>query len=789
MENKYDVRVNRAIYNRIVQPKNFTEKLTVQCAESNMMEITTNSDLYGQSPEVYQYNCSKDTISSLNIRCGYKTLKFDVSQIQYSMDKACYGSIKGGPDLLTQSFDPNNASLPILLDNNLGIASPLNLMTLASDPINMLADTTVKIEGFESQTQVSDTQLDFYNRMFDADELRHSENFLMLPDETNSYNYNNKKGLYSESKKTFLSGLNDTLPANFNYSKMFAYAAGVSQVVVADQSDIQKLKYDKSNSLGLLNRGQKLIDSDPQNIVFSKAVKTPNYVYDSTNQVFIKGAETTDLYTLKYGNNYYPSNITQADFELSGISLVHALFFFDKDNELALNTLYGRAQPIPPVVPPLLPGPAPVNPTEPPGQSLSMSFQFNNIESSIINDITTRQGDNDTIGNISTMTITRRLRSDPGAILKCQLPYEPYLNGQLQKGLQLSIVSANYPCMKNVVVNVNRVGAYIKIQQYTAPKNLTLPTISSHPYVKREQSTEDISKVLLGGKTWAQKGKAQHEMNSKTFSMVPKAMAIWVNTRNQNDIKNRHGSTNRRATITNYQLKIGQQPYLFSERDRKSWFDLCKHNGLKNYEYNGFCENKFVEVYNPKTIQQNGLNIIDNVNIQSMLKTSHTDSYCNGNFIFYSFDDNIPLPLGFNASTDSFNMNFQHKLEMECDDDESTYAEINVVYFYNHQLLCNAEGAVKVVDVPLFFSSEQVLKSIGTVNGHIERDDYTMKASNTGYGSGLFGSTMEKVKSKLPSMHRVREMITGVEPPLKTESSSGGAISSKPKTMRDFFKQ
>ena len=786
MENKYDIRVNRTLYKRMVQQKNFTENLNIQCSQTAISEIPTNSDLYGTSAEIYQYNCSKDTISSLKIICGYKALQFDVSGIQYSMDKAVYNMTPGGPTaLVAPTMNSTFPNLNIMVDNNLGIASPLNFMFLCSDPINALANTDVKVGNFESKSQVTDTQLDFFNRMFSADDLRHSENFLMLPDETNSYNYNNKKALYSEAKKIYYSGA-DAQSAGFDYSQIIAEAKSVGAVECAVQSDIQKLKYDKLNSQSLINRGQQQID--PSTLTFSKAMASPNYTYNATTDTFAPSASVTTLFTIKYGNNYYPSNISQADFEKSGIALCHALFFYDKNNELAFNNFYGRTQ-----TPPLA--------TEQPGQSLSMSFQYKNIEGPVLNEITVRKNNYDTISNISSITVTRNLRSDPSAIIKCLLPYSSELTGQAHQTSTLNITSANYPSMKGVTTTVNRIGGYIKVQQFVLPIGLTMPAISSHPYTKMEIVTEDISKVLLGGRTWkdicTEKGKLQFEMTSKNFAKVPTGMALWVNVRNQNDIKNRHGSTNRRAEITNYQLKVGQSPYNFSDRNKKVWFDVAKHNGLENYEYNGFCEKKYIEAYEPKSVSvasTNGggnLDIIDNFTLQSIIKTkSHTNSFSNGNFIFYRFDDDIPLPDGYSANTISFNRNLQHKLELYCEDPDSTFAEINYIYFYDHQLLCDATSAISVVDMPLYFTPEQVGRAIDKVNENIKHDVYTSKISNVGYGSGLFKSTLDKVKSKLPSMHRVREIVKNVEPlpERKTESTTGGAAS-RPRTMRDFFKQ
>lgn len=791
MENEFDVRINRALYKRLVAPKKFVEKLSIQCKEASTMEIVTNSDLYGQSDEIYQYNCSKSTLTSLNIRCGYKTLQFDVSNIQYSMDKAVYNvtQTNAASTFTNPSLLVDKSNIPLMVDNGLGIASPLNFFALASDPINAIANTTVKIDNFESKTQVSDTQLDFYNRMYDAEDLRNSENFLMLPDTTQSYNYNNNHGIYIDGKKALLSS--GVMNNNFDYSTILGLTSSVVPLQVSKHTDLQQLKYDKMNPLGLLNRGQMQID--PSSIKFSKAVPSPNYTFNG--EKFVAGNNaTTELYTISFGGNYYPANITQADFETSGRQLRDAIFFYDKDNSLALNVFYGKAPAGPP-------NPETPLPTEPAGQSLSMSFQYQNVEGSIENDITTRMHDNDVIGNISGITVTRNLRSDPSAILKCLLPYQCPLNGQLYQNVQLNLAAASYAQMKGLVINVTRIGGYVRLQQYSAPTSLAMPTVSSHPYVKREQTTEDISKVLLGGSTWAAKcangNKLTYELTSKNFTMVPKAVAIWVNTRNQNDSSNRHGSTNRRATITNYQLKVGQQPYLFSDRNRKAWFDLAKQNGLKNYDYAGFCTNGYAQSYNPKSItgQIGGAgpayNIIQNFSFQSIEKLNDvTVPFCSGNFIFYSFDDNIPLPDGYTASTSQFNQNLQHKLELYCEDTSSTFAEVNVVYFYDHQLLCDPNSAVSVVDVPLYFTPEQVLQGLNKVQTNVNGEEYRSKISNVGYGSSLFSSALDKVKSKLPSVHRMKGMLSASPKtaPL-TEHSGGAASSSRPKTMRDFFKQ
>lgn len=536
---------------------------------------------------------------------------------------------------------------------------------------------------------------------------------------------------------------------------------------------LDEMRKDKNNNLGYDNRYMK-----PTNVVFTKSIPSPNYTFNVTQNCLVATQTTTTmLYTIEYNGEDYPSNVDPESIKTAGLHPSCWIFGYDKAND-AMNKCnqMGYSVGIASDVESLVPNANYVAlPVEPANQSLTISFQYDNVEAPLINDVANT---NSVIRFTNKINIIRTIAANPEAILKSKIPHETDHKKHLSTFVN-SFNSVNYQKFKDIQISLTRVNPYLYYTSYTVPQELKISDRCLIPYMKRTIETTDMSNKLAG-KTWKDAGKVTLQSSAQTITQIPYGVMLFVNTYDQTEAKhriNRGGAC--RAKITNIALKMSNAPPILNSLEE---MDLCEKsiaNGLRNYDET-FFKGKYVD-----TVQNNvdSLGAVTNyINTAYSQLQRKVKKVVNGSIIYLRFGEDIPLDSTLVAGTAGVSFPMSWTVQCESDSD-SKFCELNIVYLCEHAVIV-APGVNGVVDQESYLTRQDVAGMYKKWNSFVDSKTLYMKASTLRIGSGLFDSTVAKLRSILPKTLAMTKRL--VETP--SESVTSGS-ESKPLSFQDLIKK
>ena len=738
---RHRVRVGPEIYNAFVPNSNYKSDITISPELVNFQQYTLTSKLTSQ--EMFQLQLTPGVLNSSGIEAGYEQMDFTINNIRWSQDiNICSyqpALWKCGTDMNGTVANFDNGSC---IDNMLGLPCLVpGVYGFTCDPINALNNSINNKyggNGIEVTTQLDTNLLDFYYRSKSEEYLR-SVNPLLIPDKVKDntlFKYWTMPKLMANAE-----GLYDTSNSS------------ISQVIQPSHTNALEMLQDWKNAFGVKGRYVK-----PDGITFQKSQKSANYIWNDTDKVFIvdpANNSTTNLTTIEVCGMKFPSNLTNGmtDVIKSGISVFQAFFYFDKSNDIMLNNtgFGGLALKVGKLAVGVLWVPLP---SEPSSQSIIQTLSFKNIKAMLNCDELT-QFNHHVFYNLSKLSITKNLRSDPQNILTFNLPFQTPLTvtpfyefNTATKTYAHQLSLATYPTCGNINVSLVTTAPYLRLKQYTLPLSMKIADTCTIAYLSRNPQKHPFS-YRLGNKKLKDVGNLVLTSAPLPFGKVPYATAFFLATRDTITCDMVTKSPMSRAIIDKMKIKISGNDWIQNSWTSEDYYKATKKNGLENYNLdfirgmNAVFQNVDetvgqVDIYTSIIPTQDAI-----VKYQGALKKTVA-----GSIILVRWGIDVSLPSSLVSGVSNLQQTIQYEWEVHGDDD-TTNIDMYQIDFNEEQMVITNDGNCAKREI--FFSREDAVKAYQSWNSKVATSSLYINESHL-RGSGFFGNLVNKVSSMLPKI-------------------------------------
>ena len=649
---KFRVKVSDEIYSSLIDNKNFKNNIVVSPFNISYKEYVLMNDLENQ--ESYDLILSQKVLYSTGIenRCGEMIITY--SNIQFSPDSVLRTSQKYN----NTPWDAPNSHEPLkyFFDNGPGLPCPFVAGSISGLSIDVLMTMCSQIKAqygsnaVELSTTVTEPLVDAYSRMI-SEEYSLKMNKMWCPDRIKNY------GLIGK------------------YPSLDKFDAHNNRLVHRPEGNhLNEIAYHKDNIFGFNGRYIK-----PAQVVFSKAVLSPNYVYNASTNQWAATTPVSSLYSVNYCGFILPMNCSEVDFIASGITPADACFYYTKQNAVHF------------------PG-APATSTEPANQSLTQVVTFANLSSYLINSELTRFGKHNTLHNLNKLSITKVLNIDKRRLLKHSIPWKSeYSHCSADNGTDATYDAVNYPQLQNVQVDVQFKRMSLRLRCIELPQVIRPSLECTSNFLQRNVNICNCNAQLQtssdGLTTWANNGLVTLKTNDISFSRVPYATMVFVSTYNDNPESWMTTSGCRRANIRSIEIQIDAQAPLMMTLNEFDLFKITSKNGVQNYSTDNLWGKNVRCTTYPQVINDAGKTFTGH-HMRSLLETRATNKKVfNGGILLLRWGIDIPLREGLAASTGGLNSVIKWTVNCDSDENNST-ANLYIVDFWEKEFIIDKDSMV-----------------------------------------------------------------------------------------------
>lgn len=723
---RYRVRVDNELYTNFVEPKNFKTNIVVSAVEASY-GANSNGLILGDG-ESHELILAINTIYSDRIEHGYDEMKLVFSNVQYSADPLL---TNGGRDTaytgICSSFNTAEAGEKAV-DNLLGIPCPYieGISGLACDPLMVLC-SEIRAEwgsnSTPSSTKVFEPVVQAELLHFDRDELRKCDR-LLLPDVVPDYEFLRRVSLFQKSGN-FVNNIkgNPTAdPVVPDTTTLFRH--GVKRPAGCLVSEVAS---NQDNIFGIDSRYRRA-----DSVVFSKAIPSVNYTYKKTAGVWEATDPLQTLHTLEYAGVRVPSYCSQQDFEDSGISIWQAMFYFDKQNK-TFGTVGAS--------------------NEPPNQYLIQTVTWKNITGNLrLQELKTFQPRS--FHNVTRLKVIKTHASNKRRVFKTIIPWEADITRVVKTGTEVSLPNViKYPQMKNVSIDVQLAGPYLRMKAFKMSGGLKLSNTSVISYINKNIRTFPLS-MYLGGKPINEyKGRIYHQLNTLPLHRMPKARMFIASLYG---VDNLDGTVSplSMATFKKMTFSLNNDRPLCQTYNEKDLLRMTQKNGLKQCSMDALF-GKFVKKPNVR-ISTFGAGAEQGRVIQHDESTFDScigalQNVQNGFPVLLKMGEDIPLPEGLSAGVVGLQLIEDITFELEAPYSSSKELTVYMIDFYDELMLINSEGNAVVTSDEINLKPSDSLYAMNLWKAKTASGALYVNVSSVNGGS-WFSSAVNRVSSMLPKV-------------------------------------
>lgn len=723
-ENKNVItKINNKIYNLFVDKSQLKTDLVIPLSNINSQISVPNlqgNDLAGENykisfTEKSTYAKFLERLLSFLIKVqGVKTVQGNVG-FQQTINAANEPSIYQ----LTNGVQANFYNSPLL--------------RFCCDPLNsMIRSTTIKMgkTGTSIDNPLTPTLVNIIRKMSNPDIVNNYYQGLLSPE---TFNHNYKVNCSSDNimMGAKISPEGGQLPSN---TGQFTFISGT-----CDIDDLNTtLGYDRRNIF--TNAEYK----------FSKAKESQNYKWDTTtlnqHKFIPDGAPTKQLYTMKIGEYFYPTNVSNwNDFLNDKLNLGYAALLYYTDKRSLIGTLVPENTTVNPSIPAYY-----RYETEPADQSMFIEIAFNNIRSPLLHPLLDDVPTN-SFTNCKDMEVSITLHNDLYNKI-CYNIYNPR-PGESLGTASISIV----PKSQSLTYHQIDIGML-----YTAIKpTITLPY---YVYYNREQSRTMEQRQLpmsVGTGTYTGYNRIEFSETINISDKIPKYLLIYISSQKSVPYK-----------ITSLQIMLNNRSDIMLQ-SIDQLIDASRDNGLRLKPQDQFNDWHVLTSYNhSKKIQGQ-----------------------TGTPLLLLFGTNIPLPIDGAAATaplmSNTNMSISYKVGVEFDfpysdmQIEPDFAgdtvknniiELNITHITEGILSLSDNVGTKVIED---ISTNDFISGIKSINNASSQNDFSLNKNEIiSGGTNKFHSRPVAVSARRAGASTVGG---------SDDVGSSNAIGSSRKVMKDFL--